>query len=49
MDRYLKYFDTHSEYQSYITNGTLPNVSYCDDNNEVHIIGQKLNNKKKQS
>lgn len=36
--KYLKWFDTHSEYQTYI-NGQdkiLPNVSYCEDNNEVH-------------
>lgn len=35
---YLKYFETHSDYQTYI-NGSdkiLPNVSYCEDNNDVH-------------
>ena len=38
MSKYLKLFETHTEYQTYI-NGTdkiLPNVSYCEDNNEVH-------------
>lgn len=36
--KYLKLFETHSEYQTYI-NGSdkiLPNVSYCEDNNDVH-------------
>ena len=36
--KYLKLFDTHTEYQTYI-NGqdkVLPNVSYCEDNNDVH-------------
>ena len=35
---YLKFFETHSDYQTYI-NGSdkiLPNVSYCEDANDVH-------------
>ena len=38
MGKYLKKFDTHSEYESYITSSDkiLPNVSYCEDNNDVH-------------
>ena len=38
MGKYIKLFDTHAEYQTYI-NGqdkVLPNVSYCEDNNDVH-------------
>ena len=38
MSKYIKLFDTHTEYQTYI-NGQdkiLPNVSYCEDNNDVH-------------
>ena len=38
MGKYIKLFETHSEYQTYI-NGqdkVLPNVSYCEDNNDVH-------------
>lgn len=38
MGKYLKKFDTHAEYNTYI-NGQdkiLPNVSYCVDNNDVH-------------
>ena len=36
--KYLKQFTTQTEYQTYI-NGqdkVLPNVSYCEDNNDVH-------------
>jgi hypothetical protein len=36
--KYIKLFETHNEYETYI-NGQdvlLPNVSYCEDNNEVH-------------
>jgi len=38
MSKYIKLFDTHTEYQTYINGNTkvLPNVSYCDDMNEVH-------------
>lgn len=38
MGKFLKKFETHSAYNTYI-NGQdkiLPNVSYCKDNNEVH-------------
>lgn len=38
MGDYLKLFETHTEYNTYITGNDkiLPNVSYCEDNNEVH-------------
>ena len=38
MGKYLKLFDTHADYNTYITGSdkVLPNVSYCVDNNEVH-------------
>ena len=38
MNKYLKKFTNHSDYQTYITgnNKILPNVSYCEDNNDVH-------------
>ena len=38
MGKYLKLFETHSEYNTYINGNdkVLPNVSYCEDNNEVH-------------
>ena len=38
MSKYIKSFDTHSEYNTYITGSDkiLPNVSYCINNNEVH-------------
>ncbi len=38
MSNYLKLFTTHSEYQTYAQSGDMikPNVSYCEDNNEVH-------------
>ena len=36
--KYLKKFDTHSDYQTYISGSSkiLPNVSYCKTQNEVH-------------
>ena len=36
--KYLKLFETHAEYQTYINgqDSILPNVSYCEDNNDVH-------------
>ena len=39
MVKYAKQFNTHSEYNTYITGSTkiLPNVSYCENNNEVHF------------
>ena len=38
MGKYLKLFDTHTDYNTYITgqNKILPNVSYCENENEVH-------------
>ena len=37
MAKYLKLFETHSQYEAYIGGGAvLPNVSYCIDNDEVH-------------
>ena len=38
MGDYLKLFEKHSEYESYSGGGEMlkPNVSYCEDNNEVH-------------
>lgn len=38
MADYLKNFETHNDYNTYITGNDkiLPNVSYCEDNNEVH-------------
>jgi hypothetical protein len=38
MADYLKLFDTTSEYETYIEGQDvlLPNVSYCEDNNEVY-------------
>ncbi len=38
MGKYLKLFETHAEYQTYAQSGDMikPNVSYCEDDNEVH-------------
>ena len=38
MGKYLKKFDTHTQYETYIEgeNVILPNVSYCNDNKDVH-------------
>ena len=38
MSKYIKLFETHSEYNTYINgqDAILPNVSYCEDNNDVH-------------
>ena len=37
MGDYLKAFEKHSEYETYSSGDMLkPNVSYCEDNNEVH-------------
>ena len=37
MGKYLKLFETTAEYESFIqTDYDKPNVSYCEDNNEVH-------------
>ena len=36
--KYLKKFENHSEYETYIQGGgvALPNVSYCEDNGDLH-------------
>ena len=36
---YLKLFNKHSEYETYINDSDkiLPNISYCEDNDEVHF------------
>ena len=38
MRKYLKLFETHSDYAAYIggSDKVLPNVSYCENENEVH-------------
>lgn len=38
MSKYFKKFDTHTDYNTYINSQDkiLPNISYCEDNNEVH-------------
>ena len=37
MGKYLKLFENHTEYESFIqTDYDKPNVSYCEDNNGVH-------------
>ena len=38
MGQYLKLFQSHTQYNTYINgdNVYLPNVSYCDNENEVH-------------
>ena len=38
----IKTFDTHAEYNAYITGSTkvLPNISYCKDNDESHITAK---------
>lgn len=38
MGKYIKTFDTHDEYETYIGGGDamLPNVSYCKNINDVH-------------
>jgi hypothetical protein len=38
IQEYLKVFETHEEYEEYITGDTMvtPNVSYCEDVNDVH-------------
>ena len=44
MGKYLKKFDTHSEYSTYINgqDAILPNVSYCVNNKDVHYIPKYL-------
>ena len=38
MSKYLKFFENHSDYETYIASSDkiLPNVSYCEDNQDVH-------------
>ena len=38
MGKYIKLFETHADYNTYITGSdkVLPNVSYCENENEVH-------------
>ena len=38
MEKYIKKFESHTDYQTYINSGNavLPNVSYCEQQNEVH-------------
>ena len=36
MGKYLRLFETHTEYEEARKNLILPNVSYCEDDNEVH-------------
>ena len=38
INEYLKNFDTHTEYLEYLNSGEVitPNVSHCDDLNDVH-------------
>ena len=38
MSKYIKLFETHSDYNTYINSQdkVLPNVSYCENENEVH-------------
>lgn len=36
MNEYLKLFNTHQEYEEYIEDGIIPNVSYCKDQYHLH-------------
>ena len=38
MDRYLRLFENHEDYEDYASGGTMvkPNVSYCEDVKDVH-------------
>lgn len=45
MSKYLKVFDMHSQYESYINSGRsalLPNVSFCRDGMDVHINPERV-------
>ena len=48
MSKYIKKFETHSDYNTYITGSdkVLPNVSYCVNENELHynpiVVAQPL-------
>lgn len=37
--KYFKFFPNHSEYEEYVSGGTmvLPNVSVCDEEYESHF------------
>ena len=41
MGRYIKSFDSHSDYESFTgtTDFVKPNTSYCIEQNEVHYNG----------
>ena len=43
MLKYLKYFTKHEDYTEYINglNKVLPNVSFCEDNKEIHYLSGK--------
>ena len=43
MPKYLKLFETHQEYETYLGGGEmiLPNVSHCIDQNDVHYNPKK--------
>ncbi len=45
MGKYIKLFNTHSEYETYINGNDkiLPNVSYCEDNDDVHYNNREYN------
>ena len=36
---YIKLFETHSEYETYINseNKKIPNLCYCEDANDIHL------------
>ena len=43
MGKYIKLFDTHTDYGTYISDidAILPNVSYCENNDHVHYSFKK--------
>ena len=43
MEKYIKLFETHSEYETFTNTGDFlkPNVSYCKQQNEVHYNPQR--------
>ena len=42
--KYIKLFNTHNDYETYMNSQdkALPNVSYCEDNDELHYNVQNL-------
>ena len=41
--KYLKFFETHSDYETYISGNVLkPNVSYCEDSLSVSPVTGKI-------